>query len=397
MVLFSAAVLTYAIVISAGVLRDTSWLWLSEGESGSATLRNLGLFVVALVGLPFAMWRTVVASRQADIAQRALLNDRHQKAVEMLGHHDLVVRLGGIYALQHLAKEHSDHYHVQVMGLFCAFLGHTNAPEPSSPMEDDSDAGVGTRSGRAATSRDAQDVLRAIGARDRKSIELEEKGGFEVIVGAANLSGVQMYDVINFTYDPRSWMVIERKPRFRANLSHMHFRYTNLSNANLSFVDMSSSEFCDPNLADARLEGANLSKTAWDGGTLKNAQLSSVDLSKASIRETSLAGADLSSANLSGVVFQGVDLSKAELRNTELSGTSFSLIERGGAGFTRDGAKQFGIEPNEYIVGVSGLTQAQIDQAWADPGNPPQLEGVLDAGTGQPLVWRGRTKAGHAR
>ena len=73
---------------------------------------------------------------------------------------------------------------------------------------------------------------------------------------------------------------------------------------------------------------------------------------------------------------------------------SFSLGESRGAGFTRDGAKRFGVKPEEYIVGVSGLTQAQIDQAWADPGNPPQLEGVVDGSTGEPLVWHGRTKTG---
>ncbi len=36
-----------------------------------------------------------------------------------------------------------------------------------------------------------------------------------------------------------------------------------------------------------------------------------------------------------------------------------------------------------------GLTQAQLDQARADPDNPPKLDGVEDAVTGKQLVWRG--------
>ena len=39
---------------------------------------------------------------------------------------------------------------------------------------------------------------------------------------------------------------------------------------------------------------------------------------------------------------------------------------------------------------AQGLTQAQLDDARADPNNPPELTGVLDAGSGAPLVWRGK-------
>ena len=37
-----------------------------------------------------------------------------------------------------------------------------------------------------------------------------------------------------------------------------------------------------------------------------------------------------------------------------------------------------------------GLTQEQINRAKADPDNPPNLEGVIDAGAGEPLVWAGK-------
>ena len=42
-------------------------------------------------------------------------------------------------------------------------------------------------------------------------------------------------------------------------------------------------------------------------------------------------------------------------------------------------------------IPVNGLIQEQLDQACSDPDNPPDLGGiVLDAGTGKPLVWRGK-------
>ena len=102
------------------------WEWLRDGpdglESGSTTVRNLGFVIAGVVALPLAIWRSLVAQRQADTAQQNLLNERYQQGAEMLGSDVLAVRLGGIYALERLAAEHPEQYHVQIMQLFCAFV-----------------------------------------------------------------------------------------------------------------------------------------------------------------------------------------------------------------------------------------------------------------------------------
>jgi len=36
------------------------------------------------------------------------------------------------------------------------------------------------------------------------------------------------------------------------------------------------------------------------------------------------------------------------------------------------------------------LTHAQLDEACVDPDNPPKLDGVFDADTGEQLVWSGK-------
>ena len=97
--------------------------WLTGGESASTTIRNLGLIIAAVVGLPLAVWRSLIAERQAETAQHHLLNERFQKGAEMLGHPQLrSVRLGGIYVLAGLAREHPELFHLQVMQLFAAFV-----------------------------------------------------------------------------------------------------------------------------------------------------------------------------------------------------------------------------------------------------------------------------------
>ena len=109
------------VAIAGVVLSIVFWEWLGAGESGSSTIRNVGLVGAGLIALPLAFWRSIVADRQAKTAQQSLLNERCQRGAEMLGNGVLSVRLGGIYALQRLAEERPEQYHLQIMRLFCAF------------------------------------------------------------------------------------------------------------------------------------------------------------------------------------------------------------------------------------------------------------------------------------
>ena len=52
------------------------WDWLADGESPGATLRNLTIVGAAIIGLPLALWRSVVAHRQAETARLGLAKDK---------------------------------------------------------------------------------------------------------------------------------------------------------------------------------------------------------------------------------------------------------------------------------------------------------------------------------
>ena len=52
----------------------------------------------------------------------------------MLGNELLSARLGGIYALQRLAGDHPDEYHMQVIELFCAFVRHPAQAELTTDL-----------------------------------------------------------------------------------------------------------------------------------------------------------------------------------------------------------------------------------------------------------------------
>lgn len=319
-------VLTVLVLIVGMFLTILFWDWLSTGESNSAVIRNVGLVLAGAIALIFAMWRGLVAERQANAARRQalsvqrqtatarrqtnavrrqantaqhdLLNRRYQQGAEMLGSGALSVRLGGIYALQKLAEEHPKEYHVQILKLLCAFVRHP-----------------------------------AVG-----DLEIFAKRPYEAIqVAMEAISSCHKHTLrlINIEGNDQSSLDFSGADIQRISLYHGSFYFADMFKANLS-----------------------------------HSCLHGVDLHSASSQETNFQYSDLSAANLSDAYLSGANLHSANLSNANLSNTSFS---------------DDGDDP------AMGLTQEQLDQAWAAPEYPPRLDGVLDANTGEPLIWSGRT------
>ena len=185
--------MSLSIAVAEVCLAIVLWDWLGGGESPSTTIRNIGLVIAGSVAFPLAVWRALVADRQASAsqdqsatAQQGLLQERYQRASEMLGNGVLSARLGGIYALRHLVLQHPVQYHVQTMQLFCAFA--------RNPTED----GELVRERRMSDLHfpmlrdDIQAVLSSISDRGHTGITLEKAAGFRLTLQYANLRGAIM-------------------------------------------------------------------------------------------------------------------------------------------------------------------------------------------------------------
>ena len=321
---------TVVVIVVVVALSIVFWGWLSTGESGSTTIRNLGLVIAAVVALPLAIWRSKVAERQANTAQQNLLNERYQKGAEMLGSDVLAVRLSGIYALSHLTDEHPKQFHVQMMKLLCAFARHPTKDEAVEVKQRTND--------KPWLREDVQTVMTAISTHHRRHLILEKEAGFRLFLVDADLSA--------------------------AVLSH-----TNLSRAFLSGAELRGASLERADLSDAWLDEADLRGARLNEADLSDARLNEADLFDAHLGTVNLCGAWLDEANLSGARLGAANLSGAHLYRTNLSGASLSV--NGG-------------HP------AIGLTQTELDQARADSDNPPKLDGVLDAITGTQLEWRGK-------
>ena len=351
------------VVLIGGIL--SGWFWDKLGgdtESFSTTLRNVALVIGGVAAILLAMWRSRVSERQAETARQSLMNERYQRGAEMLGSEVLSVRLGGIYALQRLAVEHPNQYHIQIMRLFCAFV---RLPTKDQSLE------VGQAAIEPALlgiRQDVEAIMEAIGSRAQSRIDIERKEDFRLDLRGANLHEAQLLDadLSNAMFHHSN---LSRAQFHDVNFTRTRLSFTNLSGAMLQDADLPRTDFSNANLVGTNFLGANLSGANFQDAKAANARLELANLSGARFLRADLSGARLMRADLSSAQFWDADLNQASIADANLSGAEFSV-----------GGQQAG----------KGLTHVQIDQARADPNNPPELTGTADAESGEPLVWRGK-------
>ena len=158
------------------------WYDMVEQEPLSSVLRNLSLTAGVPIAIILALWRNIIATRQASaaskqvetaiqqtaISQESLLRDRFQRAAEMLGHDSIAVRIGGVQTLAELAAQNMDQYYVTVGNLLEAFV--TSA----TPFDGSSEGSEGGWDGDIQVARDAVEMLRGLRSKAVKRVEMEQ-------------------------------------------------------------------------------------------------------------------------------------------------------------------------------------------------------------------------------
>ena len=115
------------------------------------------------------------------------------------------------------------------------------------------------------------------------------------------------------------------------------------------------------------------------GASLRGVGLFGANLSYVWFQNADLSYAYLCVANRSFANFLGANLEYANLVGANLSHANLIGANLSGAKFIDQGRRP-----------VKGLTQAQLDMAYADPANPSKLQGVVEAETDEPVVSRGK-------
>ena len=217
-----------------------------------ATLAQIfgGLFL--LTGLYFTWRRITATERNVEIAQEAQVTERFTRAINQLGHRKIEICLGGIYALERIARDaKTDEYHRQIMEIFAAYVRH-HAPYDPITMELEA----------PKIKAEIQTILTVLG---------------------------------------RSKRALEGSAERRLDLSKVNIWGAHLEEGNLKGVDFSG----------ANLERVHLEKANLEGVIFTNARLVWTGLANANLKQADLRVVNLTHAKLNGANLEGADLSRA--------------------------------------------------------------------------------------
>ncbi|WP_423909628.1 pentapeptide repeat-containing protein [Candidatus Spongiihabitans sp.] len=235
--------------LSVAVASSLVFLWFQVGP-------EFAKFMTYLVGGGLLIWQIYVSNRRATAAEETAkamqktaaltekgnIAERYKNAIEHLGHKSASIRLGGIYALHHIAWEVED-YRGRVVQILCAHIRGTTTHEGYKPRE--------------SAMMDKQ-----------PSIEIES-----------------ILDLLFDRAQTREIYTELFKNLAGANLQKAFFGYGNLRTVYLDKADLQGAHFQHTKLQKVSLTGANLQgATFWEddfrGADLTNANLQEADLKK---------------------------------------------------------------------------------------------------------------------
>ena len=306
-------------------MTDPRELFKIENES-RGTLGQILSGVAVLSGLIFAWQQLGNTSDNLRVSSEGQITDRFTSAVDQLGSDQLTVRLGGIYALERIARDSPRDYR-PVMEVLTAFV-RQESPLPAN-------AAATPVVAASPPPPDVEAVLGVISRRTPEQVTAElEQGDCLDLTGISAIGA----DLIE------------------ANLTNTCWDRSDLRGAQLARAD----------LTGATLLGSDLSQQTSMGGviapgvTFSGANLSNADLSRADLSE-----ANLLSSNLTGAILQGTDLSGANLIKANMAQAIFFGTDLSGADLLDANLAQASLT-GVNLTGTEHLTAEQLSQAFVD-------------------------------
>jgi hypothetical protein len=230
--------------------------------------------IVLLFGLYFT-GRTFQLNREGQVTER------FTRAIEQLGHENLDVRVGGIYALERIAQS-SQRDHSVIVEVLTAFVREHQRWHAHKSPEASGDGAEETsvdeqRGPTARPQGDVQAVLTVLGRRRRE-------------------------------WDTQQ----------RLDLRGCDLRGYSLAGAHLEGADLTGTHLKHADLSYTRLEHAMLVEANLQRARLFVTQLAGANLNRADLRHAWINGADLRGAILSGARLSGAYLGYVNLAGAEL-------------------------------------------------------------------------------
>src|SRR5215217_4937604 len=300
-----------------------------------------GFFV--LFGLYFTWRRVEISQRTLETQQDQQVTERFTRAIDQLGATDdegkpkLEIRLGGIYALERIAKDSPKRDYSTVMEVLTAYV-RENASWP--PKES------------TAAPKEKEFAVQDIGAKTEDEVDPQHPPPADILA---------IVDVLKREKD-----YVSEEYRIRHDLHSTNLRGANLQGANLYAAGLQGAYLYGANLQGANLQEANLRGANLYAADLQGAILQGAYLQGAPLASSALQGANLYGANLQGAYLHGADLREANLQGA--TGLTQEQLEQA----TGDEHTQLpeGFEqPESWSVSWSQSTEYEEEDS--EQTNPP--------------------------
>jgi uncharacterized protein YjbI with pentapeptide repeats len=300
--------------------------------------RRIVLAGLVAIGAALTLWYT---HQRQELDRDANRTDRYTKAVEQLGDDTKPsVQLGGVYALERVAKD-SERDRAVSIEVLSAFVRQQSKSRV-----------VGRRRHRDAERADTRDpTVDPAGAEPQPS---------EPVLAAFSVLARRPR-----TYPPPS---LQRAYVWGANMTTANLADANLGgailiNAHLTQADLTGAQLTQADLIDADLAGANLTRAVLIDADLTRAKLEGANLIDADLRYAELTGASLfhaclTRANLARASLTGADLRGADLRGADLTGADLTGADLTGADLTSSNLN--GANLNGAILTGANLNGADL-------------------------------------
>ena len=283
---------------AARVLLVPAGDWLAHHDVGSAkeplpqTARAAarGRLLTLGAGL-LATGALLLTARNFVLSRNRQVTDRYAKAIAQLGSEKLDVRIGGIYALERVARD-SARDHPAVMEMLAAFIrehSHQQWPPPDP----------GGQARERSLRPDVQAALTVLGRR------LAERDIRPIDLARADLTG--------------------------ASLGGARLTSANLDGSDLTGAELMVADLTEASLANTVLARADLLATKLARANLLAAKLVRANLTGANLNGARLTGADLGGARLTGANLTGANLTDADLTDADLTEANLTRAELTGA------------------------------------------------------------------
>ncbi len=230
--------------------------------------------IVLLAGLFFTWGQLKTTQENLRVSQEGQITERFTRAIDQLGNDKLEIRLGGIYALERIAKD-SPRDHWTIVEVLTAFV-RENARWEDRPKKD-----------KPKTKETNP---------DKEGKEVRPPADIQVIL-----------------------TVLGRRTRtFEKKDQSLNLRKTDIRGASLEKANLEGANLYLANLEGAGLEKANLKGAFLVGANLKGANLGGANLERANFYLASLREAYLGDANLEGAYFYFTNLEGANLEEARV-------------------------------------------------------------------------------